>query len=99
MADAERSQDDFASPEEFEKKKSATLSPSIRRNIDHLNLNYSQYANAFSELKELTTVARVMGISSWLRKASPGWLDLDTLLSVELPPLATPREKTQLVSA
>jgi phage FluMu protein Com len=89
MADAER----------IESKKSATLSPSIRRNIDHLNLNYSQYANAFSELKELTTVARVMGICSWLYKASPGWLDLDALLSVELPPIGTPREKAQLVSA
>jgi hypothetical protein len=99
MADAERSKDDFASPEEFERKKSATLSPSIRRNIDHLNLNYSQYANAFPELKELTTVARLMGICSWLYKSSPGWLDLDVLLSVELPPLVTPREKTQLVSA
>ena len=99
MADAERSKDDFASPEEFERKKSATLSPSIRRNIDHLNLNYSQYANAFPELKELTTVARLMGICSWLYKATPGWLDLDALLSVELPPLVTPREKTQLVSA
>ena len=37
MADAERSRDDFASPVEFEKKKNATLSPSIRRNIEHLN--------------------------------------------------------------
>ena len=99
MADAERSRDDFASPEEFEKKKNATLSPSIRRNIDHLNQNYAQYANAFGELRELTTVARLMGICSWLYKANPRWLDLDALLSVELPPLLTAREKTQLISA
>ena len=71
MADAERSRDDFASPEEFQKKKNTTLSPSIRRNIDHLNQNYLQYAQAFNELKELTTVARLMGICSWLYKASP----------------------------
>ena len=99
MADAERSRDDFVSPEEFQRKKSATLSPSIRRNIDHLNQNYAQYANAFSELKELTTVARLMGICSWLYKANPRNLDLDVLLSVELPSFTTPREKTQLVAA
>jgi hypothetical protein len=99
MADAERSKDDFASPEEFQKKKNTTLSPSIRRNIDHLNQDYPQYAKAFSELKELTMVARLMGICSWLSKASPQWLDLDALLSVELPPFTTPMEKTQLVAA
>jgi hypothetical protein len=98
MADAERSRDDFASPEEFQKKKNTTLSPSIRQNIDHLNQNYLQYAQAFRELKELTTVARLMGICSWLYKASPQWLDLDALLSVELPPVTTPREKTQLIA-
>jgi hypothetical protein len=99
LADAERSRDDFASPEEFERKKNATLSPSIRKNIDHLNQNYAQYANAFGELRELTTVARLMGICSWLYKANPRWLDLDALLSVELPPLLTAREKTQLIAA
>ncbi len=98
MADAERSRDDFASPEEFQKKKNTTLSPSIRHNIDHLNQNYLQYAQAFSELKELTTVARLIGICSWLYKASVQWLDLDALLSVELPPFTTPREKTQLIA-
>lgn len=98
MADAERSKDDFASPEEFQRKKNITLSPSIRRNIDHLNQNYFQYAHAFSELEELTTVARLMGICSWLYKANPQWLDLDALLSVELPPFTTPKEKTQLIA-
>jgi hypothetical protein len=98
MADAERSKDDFASPEEFQRKKNTTLSPSIRHNIDHLNQNYFQYAQAFSELKELTTVARLMGICSWLYKANPQWLDLDALLSVELPTFTTPRERTQLIA-
>jgi hypothetical protein len=99
MADAERSRDDFASLEEFQRKKNVTLSPSIRRNIDHLNQNYAQYAGAFSELQELTAVARLMGICSWLYKANARWLDLDALLSVELPAFATPRQKTQLVAA
>ena len=71
----------------------------FRSNIDHLNQNYFQYAQAFTELKELTTVARLMGICSWLYKASPRWLDLDALLSIELPPVRTTRDKTKLVSA
>lgn len=98
-ADAERSKDDFISPEEFEKKKKATLSPSIRDNIAHLNHNYFQYMKAYPELEELTSVARIMGICSWLKKADPQWIDLDALLSVELPPFQTDRETTQLLAA
>ena len=40
-----------------------------------------------------------MGICGWLYKADPRWLDLDALLSVELPPVFIAREKTQLISA
>ena len=98
MADAERSREDFASPEEFERKKRATLLPSVRKNIEHLNQNYPLYANAYPEIRELTTVARLMGICSWLRRAKPGWLDLDALLSVELPSHRTERDKEQLMS-
>ena len=98
-ADAERSKEDFISPEEFEKKKKAYLSPSIRRNIDHLNNNYVDYAFAFQEIRELGVIARLMGICSWLYDAKPNWLDLDALLSVELPPFKTERERTQLMAA
>jgi len=98
-ADAERSKEDFGSPEEFEKKKNTTLSPSIRKNINHVNQNYTKYANAFKEIEELSTVARFMGLCSWLYKARPQRLDLDTLLAVELPPLVTERERTQLIAA
>ena len=98
-ADAERNKEDFVSPEEFEKKKKATLSPSIRKNIDHLNQNYDQYANTFHEMRELSTVARLMGLCSWLYKAKPQWIDLDALLAVELPPFVTERERTQLITA
>lgn len=97
-ADAERTKDDFTSPEEFERKKKTTLSPSIRTNINHLNHNYLSYAEAYHELKELTAVARLMGICSWLRTADPDWLDLDLLLSVELPPCRTERERTRLIA-
>ena len=98
-ADAERSRDDFASPEDFQRRKAVTLSPGIRQNIDDLNLFYAYYAHAFAELAELSTVARLMGICSWLLKAQPAWLDLDELLSVELPPCETETERTQLMAS
>jgi len=97
-ADAERSREDFASRDEFERKKAATLMPSIRCNIDHLNQNYAQYASAFAEINDLATVARLMGIASWLKKANARWLDLDALLAVELPAHSTDREKGQLMA-
>jgi hypothetical protein len=98
-ADAERSREDFGSPEEFERKKRNMLSPSIRENIDDLNRNYIQYSQAFPEISELTTVARLMGLCSWLLKAKPRWIDLDELLAVELPPCKTEVERTQLIAA
>jgi hypothetical protein len=75
------------------------LSVSIRESIDDVNQNYGQYAQVFPELKELTTVARLMGLCSWLFKAQPSWLDLDELLAVELPPIKTEVERTQLIAA
>lgn len=98
-ADAERSRDDFASPEEFERRKRDMLSTSIRANIDDLNRNYTEYADAFPEISELATVARLMGICSWLFKASPPWLDCDELLDVVLPACKTEPERTQLMAA
>jgi hypothetical protein len=98
-ADAERSKDDFASPEEFEKRKKASLSPSILSNIQHLNQNYPQYAEAYAELRELRSVGRLMGICSWLKKAITISVDLDALLSVELPAFRTERDRTQLIGA
>ena len=98
-ADAERSRDDFGSPEEFARGKREKLSPSIRANIDDLNRNYTQYADAFPEIAELATVARFLGICSWLFKAHPTWLDCDELLDVVLPPCETESTRTQLISA
>lgn len=97
-ADAERSRDDFASLVEFDRKKRTTLSPSIRTNIDHLNHNYSKYSKVYREIRELTCVARLMGICTWLNTANPDWLDLDMLLAVELPAHRTESERTQLMA-
>ena len=99
LADAERSRDDFSSSAEFEKKKKALLLPAIRKNIDELNNNFDSYANAFSEYRELVTVGRLMAVCSWLNRVNPRWLDLDALLSVEIPAMTTERERTQLLAA
>lgn len=97
-ADAERSRADFDTGDEFAASKRKRLSPSIRANIDDLNARYENYAEAFPELRELTVVARLMGISSWLKEAHAGDVDLDGLLAAELPTWSTPREKPQLLS-
>ncbi len=99
LADAERSRDDFNSTADFEKKKKALLLPAIRENIDDLNNKYDQYANAFAEFRELVTVGRLMAICSWLYKADFRTLDLDSLLSVNIPAMRTERERTQLMAA
>jgi hypothetical protein len=98
-ADAERSREDFASPEEFKQKKNETLLPSIRDNIADLNRNYIEYARTFPEIAELQQVARLMGICSWLFKAAPSYLDSDDLLAVQLPACNTESERTQLLAA
>ncbi len=98
-ADAERSREDFASAAEFERKKAATLSPSIRTNIDHLNAHYDEYAAAFAEIRELSTVARLIGVAVWLQKADAKWLDLDSLLDVELPACSTVRDRAKMLAA
>ena len=97
-AEAERSRDDYGSEAEFESKKQ-NLSPNIRESIASVNAKYDAYAEAFPELKELTAVARMMGVCSWLRRANPSNVDLDALLAVEIPPVQTERERTQLLSA
>ena len=98
-ADAERSRDDFGSSVEFDKAKKSKLSPTIQMNINDLNQNYSQYAEFFPELRELSVVARLMGLCIWMQKADMNQVDLDQLLTVELPAAPTPREKRQLISA
>lgn len=97
-ADAERSRGDFASPQEFEFRKKNSLRASIRECIDHVNSNYESYEAAYQEIRDLTSVARLMGVCSWLKQANPQNVDLDALLSVELPAFHTERERTQMIS-
>lgn len=67
-------------------------------NIRGLNQNYSQYADIFPELRELSVVARLMGLCIWMQKANLNQIDLDELLTVDLPVVQTPREKKQLIA-
>lgn len=98
-ADAERSRDDFATSQDFDQYKKTHLSPSIRENIRHLNEHYSDYAKVFPELKELSVVARLMGVCIWLKRANIANLDLDALLAVKLPAYQTPRQSRKLMAA
>ena len=97
-ADAERSRKRFVSGDGPEPAASA-ISPGTREVIDHFNAHYDEYAEAFPELGELSTVARLMALVSWLTQASPDWLDLDSLLAVELPACTTERERANLLTA
>jgi hypothetical protein len=97
-ADAERSRKRFVSGDGPEPAASA-ISPGTREVIEHFNAHYAEYAEAFPELDELSTVARLMALVSWLRQASPDWLDLDSLLAVELPACTTERERVNLLTA
>lgn len=97
-ADAERSRADFSTPGAFDAFKKSELSPSIRANISDLNARYEDYAAVFPELRELTTVARLMAICSWLREVQLTEMDLDGLLAVDLPAWSTPRERPQLLT-
>jgi hypothetical protein len=98
-ADAERSRGDFRSEDQFREHRKTKLSPAVSTNIHHLNANYDSYGKLFQELQELASVARLMGVCVWLKKANAVRTDLDELLAVELPAFATPREKEQLVYA
>jgi len=98
-ADAERGRKDFVSATAFEQSRKTSLSPGVRRNINDLNARYTHYAAAFPELRELGVCARLIGICCWLDRAKPSYLDLDALLSVELPAVTTERERTQLLAS
>jgi len=97
-ADSERSRKRFVQPEGPDAALGLS-SPGISESVSHFNAHYDEYANAFPELRELSTVARLMAIASWLKRANPDWLDLDALLTVELPAHHTERERTQILVA
>jgi hypothetical protein len=77
----------------------APLGRDQRETIDHLNRNYDRYAAVFPVYRELDTVGRMMAIANWLLKSGIGGeVDLDALLSVELPGFRTPRSARKLLA-
>ncbi len=80
------------------RRKRTALDPGIRENIRDINANYARYAAAFPEFGDLTAVARLMAISTWLKRFEATRLDLDALLAVELPALSTPRALERVIS-
>lgn len=74
--------------------------PAGREMIDHLNGNFDRYVQAFPVYGELLSVGRMMAVAKWLHEAGARRrVDLDALLSVELPPHATPRRNRKLLAA
>jgi len=74
-------------------------SPAVRKTIAHLNNNYSQYGNAETTFKELSTVGRIMALVNWLKGMNiDKKIELDELLSVKIPAFITP-DRTQKMLA
>ncbi len=78
-------------------KRRSSVPSEVRETIGRLNRDYDRYAAAFPELGELSTAARLMVMAAWLKRVSPARLDLDALLSVELPAVSTPRETPKMI--
>lgn len=67
-----------------------------RDTLVHLNSNYESFAKMFPELGELDNVGRLLALFTWLKQQKIK-LDLDSLLSIELPKCNIPRRKPQLL--
>lgn len=71
----------------------------VRKTIDHLNQNYSQYESACLTFKELSSVGRFMALINWLKGMNMNdRIELDDLLSVMIPSFITP-DKTKKMLA
>ncbi|HJQ70927.1 MAG TPA: hypothetical protein VKA70_18270 [Blastocatellia bacterium] len=78
----------------------AVIPPWTADTVANLNRNYDTYARLFPELQELDTAARLLALFAWLKERKDAGrlrLDLDALLSVELPKCSTPRNKPQMI--
>ena len=74
-------------------------SAAVRSTIDHFNLNYKKFESVSVIFKELSTLGRLMALTTWLKRMNMGnRIDLDALLSVKIPAYKTP-EKTKKMLA
>ena len=89
----------FADAEHTENGVTRPLGAAQRATIDHLNTHFEQYARAFRPFKELYTVGRMMAIVNWLATSdAKDSVDLDSLLSVRLPAVATSRDTQKMLA-
>ena len=74
-------------------------SNAVRKTIQHLNQNYSQYEKAEKILQELSTVGRIMALINWLKGMNINdRIELDELLSVNLPAHVTPKRTKKMLA-
>ena len=57
----------LADVERMEKDIKVNVGNAVRKTIDHLNKNFSQYERAENTFKELSTVGRIMALVNWLK--------------------------------
>lgn len=75
--------------------------PWTKDNVAFLNAHYEALAKLFPEMADLDESVRLLSLFTWLEAAKGQGLavpDLDVLLAVELPALATPRRFPQLLT-
>jgi len=75
--------------------------PWTRATVDEINRNYDALAGMFPEMADLDEVVRLLSLFAWLQHVErSGRLlpELETLLTAELPELATPRSFPQLIA-
>ena len=74
-------------------------SNAVRKTIQHLNQNYCQYEKAEKTLQELSTVGRIMALINWLKGMNINdRIELDELLSVNLPAHVTPKRTKKMLA-
>jgi hypothetical protein len=69
-----------------------------KQSIDHLNANFTLYKEKFPVFRELDNVGRLMALVNWLKYSKVDErIDLDELLSVELPAYHTSLEHNKFI--
>jgi hypothetical protein len=77
--------------------KTTNVGNAVRNTIDHLNLNFYQYEEAFKTYEELSTVGRIMALLNWMKGMnSDKQIELDDLLSIRLPAFSTPKKTKKM---
>ncbi len=89
----------LADVERMEKDINVNVGNAVRKTIDHLNNNFSQYERAENTFKELSTVGRIMALVNWLKGMNmDDRIELDDLLSVKIPAFTTLKRTKKMLA-